>query len=87
MIPLNVNIAKINYTEKRKDRIGYYGRYAKCRRIPLEDAYNRIKNGEDFIIRLKSPGDFEKKVVVKDLVRGSISFPENDMDIVIMKKE
>ena len=73
--------------EKRKDRIGYYGRYAKCRRIPLEDAYNRIKNGEDFIIRLKSPGDFEKKVVVKDLVRGSISFPENDMDIVIMKKD
>lgn len=73
--------------EKRKDRIGYYGRYAKCRRIPVEDAYNKIKNGEDFIIRLKSPGDFEKKVTVKDLVRGSITFPENDMDIVIMKKD
>ena len=71
--------------EKRKDRIGYYGRYAKCRRIPVSDAIERIKNGEEFIIRLKSPGDFEKKVIVKDLVRGSISFPENDMDIVIMK--
>ena len=76
-----------NAQEKRKDRIGYYGRYAKCRRIPIEDSYNRIKNGEDFIIRLKSPGDFEKKVVVKDLVKGNISFPENDMDIVIMKKD
>lgn len=76
-----------NAQENRKDRIGYYGRYAKCRRIPLEDAYNRIKNGEKFIIRLKSPGDFEKKVIVKDLVRGTISFPENDMDIVIMKQD
>ncbi len=76
-----------NAQEKRKDRIGYYGRYAKCRRIPIEDAYNKIKNGEKFIIRLKSPGDFEKKVTVKDLVRGNITFPENDMDIVIMKAD
>ena len=76
-----------NAQEKRKDRIGYYGRYAKCRRIPIEDAINKIKNGEEYIIRLKSPGDFEKKIVVKDLVKGNISFPENDMDIVIMKAD
>ena len=76
-----------NAQEKRKDRIGYYGRYAKCRKIPIEDAYGKIKNGEEFIIRLKSPGDFEKKIVVKDLVKGNISFPENDLDIVIMKKD
>ena len=73
--------------EMRKDRIGYYGRYAKCRRIPVDDAYDRIKNGEKYIIRLKSPGDFEKKVIIKDLIRGVLSFPENDMDIVIMKQD
>ena len=49
--------------EATKARIGYYGRYAVCRNVKLEDAYNRIKNGEKYIIRLKSPGDFEKKVV------------------------
>ena len=76
-----------NAQEKRKDRIGYYGRYAKCRKIPVSDAYEKIKNGEKYIIRLKSPGDFEKRVIVKDLVRGNISFPENDMDIVIMKQD
>ena len=47
--------------EATKARIGYYGRYAVCRNIKLEDAYNRIKNGDKYIIRLKSPGDFEKK--------------------------
>ena len=73
--------------EATKARIGYYGRYAVCRNIKIEDAYNRIKNGEKFIIRLKSPGDFENKVVVQDLVKGKIEFPENDLDIVIMKSD
>ncbi len=73
--------------EATKSRIGYYGRYAVCRNIKLEEAYKRIKNGEKYIIRLKSPGDFEKKVVVNDLVKGKIEFPENDLDIVIMKSD
>ena len=73
--------------EATKARIGYYGRYAVCRNIKLEDAYNRIKNGEKFIIRLKSPGNFERKIIVNDLVKGKIEFPENDLDIVIMKSD
>ena len=73
--------------EATKARIGYYGRYAVCRNLKLEDAYNRIKNGDKYIIRLKSPGDFERKVVVQDLVKGKIEFPENDLDIVIMKSD
>lgn len=73
--------------EATKSRIGYYGRYAVCRNIKIEEAYTRIKNGEKFIIRLKSPGDFEKKIVVNDLVKGKIEFPENDLDIVIMKSD
>ncbi len=73
--------------EATKSRIGYYGRYAVCRNIKLEDAYNRIKNGEKYIIRLKSPGNFERKVIVNDLVKGKIEFPENDLDIVIMKSD
>ena len=73
--------------EATKSRIGYYGRYAVCRNIKIEEAYTRIKNGEKFIIRLKSPGDFEKKIVVNDLVKGKIEFPENDLDIVITKSD
>ena len=56
-----------NAQEKRKDRIGYYGRYAKCRKIPVNDAYEKIKNGEPFTLRLKSPGDFNKKIIVKTI--------------------
>ena len=73
--------------EATKSRIGYYGRYAVCRNIKIEDAYNRIKNGEKFVIRLKSPGNFENKVIINDLVKGRIEFPENDLDIIIMKSD
>lgn len=73
--------------ELNKERIGYYGSYAKCRFLTNEERAERIKNGEPYILRLKSPGDFNKKVVLNDLVRGRIEFPENDLDIVLIKSD
>ena len=71
--------------EKYKARIGYYGRYAKCRNLSIEEKIEKIKNGEEYVIRFKSLGDNEKRFFLEDLVRGTLSLPENDQDIVIMK--
>ena len=71
--------------ELNKERIGYYGSYAKCRCLSCEEAINKIKNGEKYVVRFKSPGDFNNKIVLDDRMRGKIEFPENDMDIVIIK--
>lgn len=73
--------------ESKKDRIGIYGRYAKYRDISVEDALKKINNGEEYIIRFKSPGKFENKVIIEDAIRGKIEFPENDLDIVIIKQD
>ena len=73
--------------EKRKQRIGYYGRYAKCRRLTMEEIKEKVENGEPYIIRFKSPGSFDNKIKVNDLVKGEIEFPENDLDIVILKSD
>lgn len=73
--------------ELNKERIGYYGSFAKCRNMSNEERAERIKNGEHYIIRLKSPGDYEKKVVFNDLVLGKIIFPENDLDVVLIKSD
>ncbi len=73
--------------EKRKQRIGYYGRYAKCRRLSFEEIKEKIDNGEKYIIRFKSPGSFDNKIKVNDIVKGEIEFPENDMDLVILKSD
>lgn len=73
--------------EKRKQRIGYYGRFAKCRRLTNEEIVEKVKNGEPYIIRFKSPGSFDNKIKVHDLIKGDVEFPENDIDDVIMKSD
>ena len=73
--------------ELSKQRLGYYGRWAKDRFISHEEAVKRIENGEPYIIRMKSPGDFYKKVVLNDAIKGKIELPENDIDEVIIKSD
>ena len=70
-----------------KRRIGIYGRYAKYRDLPVEEAIERIKNGESYTIRLKSSGDFNRKFKFNDLANGEMELPENDIDIPIMKSK
>lgn len=71
--------------EAAKARLGYYGRYARCRNLTIEEAAEKIKNGEEYVIRFKSMGNFNNKVRFNDLVSGTIEFPENDLDQIIMK--
>ncbi|WP_346915352.1 glutamate--tRNA ligase [Clostridium sp.] len=66
---------------------GYYGEYAICRNLSPEEALKRIGDGEKYIIRLKSPGNPENRVEFHDLVKGDISFPESNQDIVIIKSD
>ncbi len=73
--------------EKKKQRIGYYGKFAKCSELTKEEVINKINNNEKYIIRLKSPGSFYNKVVLNDLIRGKIEMPENDIDEVILKSD
>lgn len=73
--------------EQTKIRTGYYGRFTKCRKLSIDEACEKIKNGEPYVIRFKSNGDFENKIWVDDLVKGRLSLSENDIDDVIMKSE
>lgn len=66
---------------------GYYGEYAVYRNLPVEEAIKRIENGEEYILRLKSPGKEENRVECHDLIKGDVSFPENVQDIVIIKSD
>ena len=75
------------YQAHKKLRIGIYKKYAKDRDLSKEEAIEKINNGEKYIIRLKSPGDFENKVILHDLVKGDIEMPENDIDEVIIKSD
>ena len=73
--------------ESAKIRPGYYGVWAKCRNLTVEESIEKIKNGEPYIIRFKSPGREDRKIKHKDVIKGNVDFPENDLDIVIIKAD
>lgn len=73
--------------EAAKIRPGYYGAWAKCRTITVEESLKRIEAGEEYIIRFKSPGREDRKIKHKDVIKGNVDFPENDQDIVIIKSD
>lgn len=73
--------------EEKKDRIGYYGHYAKCRNLSLDEVKKHLENGDEWTLRLKSLGDFDKRFVFNDLIKGNIDLPENDIDQVLIKSD
>ena len=73
--------------ETAKLRTGYYGVWAKCRNLTVEEMAEKIKNGESYIIRFKSPGREDRKIKHKDVIKGNVDFPENDQDIIIIKSD
>ena len=73
--------------ETAKIRPGYYGVWAKCRNITVEEAIKKINNGEKYIVRFKSSGREDRKIKHHDVIKGNVDFPENDQDIVIIKAD
>lgn len=70
-----------------KVKIGIYGMYAVDRDLSLEEVKEKLANGEEYVIRLKSPGDANKQIEVVDCIKGKMKFPEHDMDTVLLKKD
>ena len=81
-------LAKIReIQEEKKELPGVWGEYAKFRDITVEEAEKRIKAGEQYVVRLRSPGQADKRIKFKDVIRGEIEMPENIIDVVLLKKD
>lgn len=76
-----------NKQEKDNIRTGYHGEWAVCRNITFEEAKEKIDKGMPFVVRLKSPGNEENKVIFDDMIKGKIEMPENDEDFVLLKSD
>ena len=70
-----------------KIRPGYYGIWAKCRGLTLDEMAEKIKAGVPYVIRFKSTGREDRKIQISDGIKGKITFPEYDIDIVIIKSD
>ena len=74
--------------KKRKQRIGYYGIWASAERsLTMDEVKEKVEAGIPYVIRLKSKGSFDNKIIVEDCIKGKLEFPENDMDHVLLKSD
>ncbi len=72
-------------SESGSSVVGYSGEYARCRNLSIQQAIDKIKAGEKYVVRMKSPVTDSRRVVVNDIVRGEIEMDDNNIDIVIIK--
>lgn len=75
--------------EQEEDKVmtGYYGKYAVCRNLALEDIEAKLKAGLTYVLRLRSAGSPDKEIVFHDRIMGEIKLPENIHDIVLLKRD
>jgi len=71
--------------QELKINTGYHGKWAIHRNSTLDEINNELSKGTSYVIRLRAPDASDKRVVCNDLIKGTISMPENDQDIVILK--
>ncbi|MBD5388754.1 glutamate--tRNA ligase [bacterium] len=64
---------------------GIYGEFARDRDLTDDEIMAHLDAGDTPTIRLYSTGNPENKIFCKDVVRGSIGFPENNEDLVLIK--
>ena len=73
--------------EEDKAMTGYYGKYAVCRNLTLEDIEAKLKAGLTYVLRLRSSGSPDKEILFHDRIMGEIKLPENIHDIVLLKRD
>lgn len=78
--------------EAAKETTGIYGRYAeKSRNLSYEEIEENIKADKPYVVRLRSSGNHDmpseeiRHIKVEDAVRGTLSMPENNQDVIILK--
>lgn len=71
----------------KKLNFGYYGEWAVCRNLSLDDIEAKIANGEKYVLRFRSGGDISNTVEVFDGIRGVLKLQENYQDFVLLKSD
>lgn len=72
--------------EAAKENLGYYGKYAACRNLTLQQVKEHIDAGDSFVLRFRADPEGKREEFV-DCVRGKLEFPANDMDMIILKSD
>lgn len=82
-------LTELRATQEKEGALitGYFGKYAKCRDLSLEEIEENLKAGKPYVLRFRSQGSEDKKIVFDDMIRGKIEMPENVIDEVLLKSD
>ncbi len=73
--------------KEANEATGYYGKWATCRNLSLEEVQAHLDKKERFVIRMRSGGNIENQSIFHDEIKGDITVRENDQDVVIIKTD
>ncbi len=81
-------LAEMRETQiSKKENFGYYGEWALCRDLSLEEIQTRIAAGQPYVLRFRSQGNIENTVDLYDGIRGMLHLQENYQDFVLLKSD
>ena len=82
-------LSQIRSEQEKGDALiwGYFGKWAKCRDLSLEEIEKNIKEGKPYVLRFRSDGQEYKRIFFDDIIRGKIEMPENIIDEVLLKSD
>lgn len=66
---------------------GYYGDWAVCRKLTAEELLEAVETGKPYVLRLRSTGDENRRIIFEDMIKGKIEMPQDIMDVVLLKTD
>ena len=78
-----------NYKKQQIEKVrpGYYGTWAVWRNKTEADIIEALDKGQQFVLRFRSNGSHEKRMTIKDILKGDLELPENDSDVPLIKSD
>lgn len=66
---------------------GIYGNYSIYRNKTVDELVEMVKENSDYIVRFRSHGDTNKKIIFEDILRWKVSMWDNFLDIILLKSD
>lgn len=73
--------------EAEHANFGYYGPWAVWRDRELPQIQAALEAGRPWVLRFRSTGSLERKFQYRDLVKGPLTLPENEIDQILLKSD
>ena len=73
--------------QAKKVRPGYYGEWALWRNKSEDEIKTALDANKPFVLRFRSEGSHDRRIIYQDVFKGKMEVPENDLDVPLIKSD